>query len=518
MRVAVKLSIAFGLLVLLLVAVIAYEVQMTRRAVSTSYELSGTSARLELAAAQQLDQLDRLEETASKFLVTRDPRYKEAFAQTAAEFGELVRATPRRRLTDREALELARLRLLWSEFPDHAARFEDAVAREDRQRAADEQSGVLQAVTALRLQSRKLGDASREAVRIRLERSAHAASEAERVSFGMAVAAVVLSVVVAAWIIRSILRALRRLQQATHRAAEGDFGFRLEDRRGDEFGRLARDFNGMMEKLGELDRMKRDFLSKVSHDLKTPLASMQETSRIMLDGVPGELTPKQRRLLELNLQSGNRLSGMIAKILDLSAMEAGAVEHEMVRQDLLGLVRHAAEAAAPALAESQLEILTELPDAPVMVECDAERILRVLDNLIENAIKFSPEGGVIRVEVDLIGNRPDGFPPERWKDAAPRGLGGARVALVSVSDAGPGVPPADRERIFERFYQSPGTRKARNRGVGLGLAICREILDAHRGAIWVREAYGGGSCFQFALPDASLEVPEARPSIAEASR
>ncbi|MBX6363759.1 MAG: HAMP domain-containing histidine kinase [Gemmatimonadetes bacterium] len=518
MRVAVKLSSAFGLLVLLLVVVIAYEVRTTQRAVSTAHELSGLSARLELDAARQLDALERLEETASKFQVTRDAGYREAFARAAAEFGQAVAATPPRRLTDREALELARLRRLWSEFPDSAARFEDAVVRGDRDRAADELRGVLDAVAALRAQSRKLGDASRAAIRRRLDLAAAAAREAERVSFGIAAAAVVLSVVVAAWIIRSILRALRRLQQATHRAAEGDFGFRLEGGGRDEFGRLARDFNGMMAKLGELDGMKRDFLSKVSHDLKTPLASMQETSRILLDGLAGELTPKQRRLLELNLQSGNRLSGMIAKILDLSAMEAGAVEHEMLRQDLLALVRHAAEAAAPALAESRLEIVTALPDAPVMVECDAERILRVLDNLIENAIKFSPDGGVIRIDVDLVGNRPDGFPPERWKDVAPRGLGGSRVAVVSVSDCGPGVPPADRERIFERFYQSPGARKARSRGVGLGLAICREIVDAHGGAIWVRDAPGGGGCFQFALPGASLEIAEASPSIAEASR
>src|SRR5690606_13042284 len=125
--------------------------------------------------------------------------------------------------------------------------------------------------------------------------------------------------------------------------ARGRFGYRLAAGRDDEFAQVARDFNTMTVRLDELDRMKRDFVSKVSHDLKTPLASMQETIDVMLDEVAGPLSPKQRRLLELNYQSGERLYAMLGKLLDLSRLEAGVFEPTIERVDLRELIRDAAE-------------------------------------------------------------------------------------------------------------------------------------------------------------------------------
>ena len=148
----------------------------------------------------------------------------------------------------------------------------------------------------------------------RNRRSATAAREAERLSMLAAGGALLLSIVVSVLIVRSISDALRRLQAGTRIVAGGDFSYRLPITKQDEFSALARDFNVMTQRLGELDRMQRDFLSKVSHDLKTPLASMQETTRLMLDEVPGELNPAQRRLLRLSDQSGKRLSSMISTL------------------------------------------------------------------------------------------------------------------------------------------------------------------------------------------------------------
>ncbi|HEY8483375.1 MAG TPA: HAMP domain-containing sensor histidine kinase [Longimicrobiales bacterium] len=514
MTVATRLSLAFGLLVLLLIAALAYQAITVRRLVSSGSELSAMSARLEMSAAEQLSQLDRLEEAASKYLVTRDPRYHEVFQSTLAAFDSTLRRMASMPLPGPARAELARLRVLWAAFPARAEqRFQLAFNAKAEAQVTTELSGLFDDIGQLNAQTRRLTDASREAIRRRLEESAAAGRNAERASIAFAAAAILLSGLVAASIIRSIADSLRRLQRGTQQVAEGNFAYRIETRHDDEFAQLARDFNLMTLRLAELDRMKRDFLSKVSHDLKTPLASMQETSRILLDGVPGTLTPKQRRLLELNLQSAQRLSGMISKILDLSAMEAGAVPLELRQHDLLALVRQAVEIAAPALDEDELRIITELPETPVLVECDGERILRVLDNLLENAAKFSPRGETIRVSVRLLTAPPPEIPSARWQDLAAHGRTGC-VALVSVADAGPGVPEADKEKIFERFYQSAGARKVRNRGVGLGLAICREILDAHGGAIWVEDGPGGGSIFSFALPNARAAAAESLPAIA----
>src|SRR5690606_3384142 len=212
--------------------------------------------------------------------------------------------------------------------------------------APDLLAQIAQRLDTLHTLTRGLGDASQEAMLARLERSASAARAAERLSWVAAAAALLLSVLVSALIIRSISESLATLKRGTHEVAEGNFRYRLDTSRSDEFAQVARHFNTMTERLAELDGMKRDFVSKVSHDLKTPLASMQETVNILLDEVPGGLTEKQRKLLLLNQQAGQRLSARVAKLLALSRMEAGGLAPEFAmhrREPLRG------PAAGPAL-------------------------------------------------------------------------------------------------------------------------------------------------------------------------
>jgi signal transduction histidine kinase len=500
MRVSTKLSASYGILVLLLIVMLVYELGTMRRAISTGYDLSRIFTRLELTSTQQLDGLNVMEEAASKFAVTRDPRYRESFEAMQLAFDSSLVRMESMPLGQRERAELNALRVLWAAFPVRVAAFQLAVAARDRA-APGELSELIQQVAELRASSRRLATASRDAIRQGLEQSAEAARAAERVALAIAVAALLFSVLVGVWIVRSIADPLHRLQNATQQVADGNFDYRLTGLRDDEFAMLAAAFNRMTQRLAELERMKRDFLSKFSHDLKTPLASMQETSRVVLDGVSGELTAKQRRLLELNHQSGQRLSGMISKILDLSAMEAGAVRIEMLWHDLNELVRRSVELAASSVDESRVRIVTEYAEGSVLVECDAERILRVLDNLFENALKFSPAGGTIHVMVRIVEDRPEGVPSDKWREIRQPDAG-RTVALIAVDDEGPGVPAAEREKIFDRFYQSVGGRNVQNRGVGLGLAICREIVTAHGGAIWVQESTTGGSSFRLLLTNA----------------
>jgi two-component system sensor histidine kinase GlrK len=241
----------------------------------------------------------------------------------------------------------------------------------------------------------------------------------------------------------------------------------------------------MAERLEQLDRMKRDFVSNVSHDLKTPLSSIQETTVAILDQLAGPLSERQRRLLELNQESGRRLSSMIAKLLELSRLESVRTPtFELV--DLVPLACRAIDRANAARSMRQGErgrgpVATVAdPETQVLVRADAEGITQLLDNLIENAVKFSPPDG--RVTVTIEGG------------AADTGV------ILSIADEGPGIPDSDKERVFERFYQTETGRSVRSRGVGLGLSICRHIAGVHGGRIWVSDSVPRGAVVNVWLP------------------
>src|SRR5690606_13505586 len=327
-KVGTKLAGAFGLQVAILVGVLYYHVGVIRDSVETSYELSGISERVFVFSTEQLVRIDQLEEYASKYVVTQDAGYLEKFHQVAAEFEQVLRTVADEELGGRERAELARLEASWAAFRETVATL-PVLPRGIPPAAAEAAWAPLREhLDRLEADTRSAGDAFQAAMVASLEGSAAAARAAERISWTAAGIALLTSVLISALIVRYISDSLNRLKQGTREVASGNFAYRLDTRRSDEFAQVARDFNTMTELLAELDRMKRDFVSKVSHDLKTPLASMLETVNILLDEVPGPLTEKQRRLLVLNEQSGRRLSSMIAKLLDLSRLEAGALEPE----------------------------------------------------------------------------------------------------------------------------------------------------------------------------------------------
>src|SRR2546421_3267787 len=163
--------------------------------------------------------------------------------------------------------------------------------------------------------------------------------------------------------------------------------------------RLKRANKRMAERIVEVDQMKKDFISHVSHELKAPLASMQETTHLILERIPGPLTDKQKRLLDLNLQSGKRLAQMIGNILDLSRLEAGIVEYDIQSADVADLMHNVVMELSSQAREKSLRILTDIQRDPLMVACDSNRMVQLFMNLLENALHFSRKGGVIGVHV-----------------------------------------------------------------------------------------------------------------------
>jgi signal transduction histidine kinase len=225
---------------------------------------------------------------------------------------------------------------------------------------------------------------------------------------------------------------------------------------------------------------------------------------VMLDGVPGPLTGKQRRLLELTRQSAGRLSSMIIKILDLSAIEAGAMVLEMRPYDVRSILEPAIDALSLGDPARAPQIVTDLPADLLTIVCDRDRLVQVVVNLLENAVKFSPAGALIRVGARFVDSADRSVPTLHPRVASAGGAADG-AALIEVDDRGPGIPELEKRRIFENYFHSGSGSGRVGGGVGLGLAICREIVDLHGGLIWVRDNPGGGSSFAILLPRATTE-------------
>jgi two-component system, NtrC family, sensor histidine kinase GlrK len=279
-------------------------------------------------------------------------------------------------------------------------------------------------------------------------------------------------------ITRSITRPVGLLKDRAREIAQGNFQRSLEVASPPEIAELAADINLMSERLQELDRMKADFFASMSHELRTPLTSIKEGTGLLLDGVGGDTTEKQRRLLSILAEESNRLISVVNSLLDLSKMEAGMMSYDFELANFDPLIKRALAEMAPLIEAKQIRLET-LVHAPLpQVRIDPERILQVLRNLLGNAIKFTPKGGQLTVAAKPVNGKLE----------------------FSVKDSGPGIPAESLITIFEKFRQGNHKGSHNRQGTGLGLAIAKSIVSSHGGKIWAESQVGHGSTFIFVLP------------------
>jgi two-component system sensor histidine kinase GlrK len=306
------------------------------------------------------------------------------------------------------------------------------------------------------------------------------AEQAEAFTQQLIIVALLLGLGLAGIASYGVLRPLRRLQESITQIGQGNFSAAVNIRAPRDLQDLVETVKWMGKKLQELDNMKSEFLAHISHELRTPLASIREGTHLMLEEIPGPLTPAQHQTLQIMADSSQRLIHLISRLLDLSKMEAGMMPYQIVPTDL----RRVADSSVDKvrlLAESRhIHILTEAPNGALWVPADGSRIEQVLDNLLSNALKFSPEGATVKLRM-----MPDGQ---------------AKVLRISVSDAGPGIPSDELPHIFERFYQGRRQHKTAVAGSGLGLALAKKVVEAHRGRVWAESEPGKGATFHVALP------------------
>ncbi len=493
MKITTRIIAGYGTLIALLAALVAYELFTIDRMQSVNRELSQRNLKTAVSSLELMRERDLVEEYSRKALALGDPGYVDQLKSCRQTFEELLKQVKLTASSPEELAEISRLADFWRTFSTELEGYGPGTRKIN-----DFPQGLLEDLDRLRVQITTVYQANVASVKKANDETARTGETARLISIWTAALAIVLSALVCVLIYRSISIPLAHLTEGTRAIAEGKFYYRLDTSRNDEFSQVAKDFNTMTHRLNELDELKKAFISHVSHELKAPLASMRETIQLILEGIPGPLTEKQRRLLQLNLQSGARLTSMISNLLDLSKIEAGVMEYEFRQRDLAPLVRGAVAEFETQTHEKHLTVEPLLPEQSFRVECDADRIIQVLVNLLGNAVKFSPSGGAIRVCLQRAEQVPSGVPADRRKSML-QGLDGHAFALVSVSDSGPGVPDAEKERIFEKFHQVKQSVKASGQGVGLGLAICRTIVEAHGGAIWVEDNVPSGSVFHFLL-------------------
>jgi signal transduction histidine kinase len=241
-----------------------------------------------------------------------------------------------------------------------------------------------------------------------------------------------------------------------------------------------RELEASHARLREVDQLKSDFLGNVSHELRTPLAAVKGYVDNLLDGVAGPITEKPRHYLGRVRDSADRLGRMVSDLLDLTRIEAGKIELAPQSLQVADLVDDALDGLRHVAAERRVQVTVDVPTCPP-VWADPDKAHQVLTNLLANAVKFSPPGGQVSVA------------------AAAEGAG---LVRFTVRDTGPGIPSAERERVFDKFYQVGRVGGERPPGTGLGLTIARHLVELHGGRIWVEEAPGRGAAFVVLLPAA----------------
>jgi len=304
------------------------------------------------------------------------------------------------------------------------------------------------------------------------------AAQARDAALSIAAGSLLAIILMSLLITKSITRPLAALKARTQEIARGNFDRPVRVNAPREVGELASALNSMSEQLKELDHMKADFFASMSHELRTPLTSIKEGTGLLLDGVGGPTTDKQRKLLGIITEESNRLISLVNTFLNLSKMEAGMMRYDFETTHIEPLIQRAVAEIAPLVEAKQIQLESALDNPMPAVRLDPERILQVLRNLMGNAVKFTPKGG----QVSIAAKAHDG------------------ILEISVKDSGPGIPEESLRSIFEKFSQGSHSGVNGRQGTGLGLAIARNIITSHGGNIWAESQMGSGSKFVFVLP------------------
>ncbi len=273
---------------------------------------------------------------------------------------------------------------------------------------------------------------------------------------------------------------IQKVVSGARRIGEGELSYHLDINRKDELGELAQEFNKMAEKLKELDDMKRDFVASVTHELRSPLAAIQTYVSLMIEKKNFSPEIMEDNLIRIK-NNTKRLGRFINDLLDVAKIEAGKLDISPVKTRISPAIAEVVDLFKATAGEKNINLTFEDGTSELYARADEDRFKQVVTNLVNNAIKFTPEGGKITVQ----SQKTDG-----------------EFIEVSVTDTGIGIPRDSLEKVFSKFEQVKGVRdKIKGpKGTGLGLTIAKAIVELHGGKIWVESELGKGTTFRFTIP------------------
>ena len=296
-------------------------------------------------------------------------------------------------------------------------------------------------------------------------------------------AALIVAMLLILLISRSLTRPLTQLAAAAEDIAAGNYSRRVRIRGSDEIGTLGAAFDRMAEAVERARKIQREFLANVSHELKTPLTSLIGFSQALVDG---SLTNEKERNRAATIvhEESERVLRMAQELLDLARVEGGSISMHITAVDLGGMLQQELELVRPRATKRKLELNLSFPAGIPPVAADPERLHQILDNLLDNAVKYAPEGTPIRI-------------------SALSNISGVEVVVANAT----GAHQPDPDRLFERFYRADPSRSAAAGGVGLGLAISKELASAMRGKLWADLDTEGDLKLHLLLPAAGKPAP-----------
>lgn len=480
-----RLTIGFLAIVALMSAVCAFALYQIRQIVDQSTTLVSEHYPAIDSAKWLLSSIYAQERSDRQYLAVGDHVFLKKFNEEAKEFDAAIaslqdreRSTESRQLLhDVEAVHAQYTKLFLRYAGSKAAGSQGGAAQYDGRRAAliGHMTTGLQA--SLNIHERMVSAAMKDS----LLRSQHA----ERLTTLLVCVAVVLGLGLVALCTYTILSPLRRLQEHIQKIGHGDFKTAVQVPVPSDLWTLVQSIQVMAGKLQELDDMKAEFLSHITHELRSPMTAIHAGTQLLLEEIPGPLDENQRSTLQIMEHSSREVIDMISGLLDLAKFDSGMMNYHFSRVDLRNNINAAVKKVQLLAKRERIGITVRTPDQSICVQADEARIQQVLDNLLSNALKFSTEGGSVSLTME---------PDER-----------AKVLQVSVADTGRGIAPESLPHVFENFYQS-ASGKSKLPGSGIGLALSKKVIEGHGGKIWAQSELGKGTTMNFTLPLAEATV------------